>query len=226
MPTTPTADQVQADFDRIAALEDGTTDNRDYHPFLLRQLPVPCDTVVEIGCGSGGLARAIAAYAGRVIAVDFSPRMIESARRQSASFSNIEYVQVDVRDWSVPNASVDCVVSVTTLHHLDHEPFLRSVCQWLRPGGRLLIVDLVLDAGMVDMLRSSIAYPASAALRLLRTGRLGMPRDLRDAWRAHGNTDRYLSFTDAKSFYGAELPGAKIRRHFFWRYSVVWTKPS
>lgn len=226
MPTSPTFDQIQADFDRIAALEDGTTDNRDYHQFLLRQLPAPCDTVVDIGCGSGALARAIAAHARRVIAVDFSSRMIESSRGQSANFPNIEYVQADVSDWSVPNASVDCVVSVTTLHHLDHEPFLRSASQWLRPGGRLLVVDLVRDDGIVDMVRSALAFPASAALRLLRTGRLGMPRELRDAWRAHGDTDRYLSFAEAKSLYGAQLPGATIRRHFFWRYSVVWTKPN
>jgi SAM-dependent methyltransferase len=221
----PPSDRVRSDFDRIAALEDGTTDNQNYHRYLLSHLPSPCDTVAEIGCGSGALARVLASRIRRVVAVDFSPGMIEKARRQSTHYPNIEYHEADVRNWSMPAASVDCVVSVATVHHLDHDRFLQSAREWVRPGGRLLILDLVREETIVDILRSAVALPVSIALRLLRTGRLRMPRALREAWRAHGDTDRYLSMSEAKRLYGLHLPGAQVRRHFFWRYSVVWTKP-
>jgi SAM-dependent methyltransferase len=218
---SPTADQVRSDFDLIAALDDRAGNSEHYQRFLLRNLPTPCDTVVEVGCGTGTLAR----RARRVVALDFSPVMIATARRRAGAHPNIEFQLADIRDWSAPRASLDCVVSVAALHYIDHEQFLKSVRDWLRPGGRLLVLDLLRDDGWADRLRGAVALPVSLALRLLRTGRVRQPPALRQAWRSHGRADRYLSFGEAAQLYPAYLPGAQVCRHLLWRYSVIWAKP-
>ena len=45
------------------------------------------------------------------------------------------------------------------------------------------------------------------------------------AMREHQRTDRYLTLSQAKAIYPRYLTGVKVRRHLFWRYSVVWQKP-
>jgi SAM-dependent methyltransferase len=220
-----TAEQIRADFDRIATLDDGTGNNEHYHSFLLKQLPAPCGAVLEVGCGLGALARAVAKRAERVIAMDFSPAMIDRARHRSRDCTNIEYQLADIREWSARSSSFDCVIAVATLHHLDHTWFLQSAREWLRPGGRLLVHDLLRDEGWADRFRSGLALPVNAGLQFVRTGRLWMRRALRKAWDEHGRSDRYLSFSEASRIYPTTLPGASVRRHLLWRYSAVWTKP-
>jgi SAM-dependent methyltransferase len=155
--TVATAEQIRADFDRIATLDDGAGNNEHYHSVLLQQLPSPCGAVLEVGCGLGRLARAVAKRADCVIALDFSPAMIERARHRSRDCTNIEYHLADIREWSARSSSFDCVIAVATLHHLDHTWFCQSAREWLRPGGRLLVHDLLRDEGWSDRWRSALA---------------------------------------------------------------------
>ena len=70
-----------------------------------------------------------------------------------------------------------------------------------------------------------MAVPASRLLRLRHTSRLGDPPELRRAWEEHGRSDRYLTLAEVRRVCGRVLPGASVRRHLLWRYSVVWRKP-
>jgi len=63
-------------------------------------------------------------------------------------------------------------------------------------------------------------------MRLVRGQSLRVPAEIRAAWDAHGRHDTYLTLAEVRRLCAAELPGAIIRRHFFWRYSLVWRKPS
>ena len=52
---------VEADFDRLALLDDeGWTTNNQYHDSLLKHVPEDCEDALEIGCGTGAFARALA----------------------------------------------------------------------------------------------------------------------------------------------------------------------
>jgi SAM-dependent methyltransferase len=74
----------QSDFDRIALVSpEGGNQNEHYHNFLLNQLPPHCDQVLEIGCGPGTFARALAARSNHVLGIDLSPEMIRLARERS-----------------------------------------------------------------------------------------------------------------------------------------------
>lgn len=217
-------DAIRADFDRIAALHDWANPNDLYQSFLLKHVSSSCDTILEVGCGTGSLTRGLADRASRVIAIDLSPGMIEQARRHCNDKSNIEFHVTDIREWTAAAASYDGIISVATLHHIPLEPFLVAARDWLRPGGRLLVLDLLRNDGWIDHLRNFVALPTSVGLRLIRTGRLRSSQELRAAWRDHGSRDQYLSFAEARAVYERLLSGAKVRRHLLWRYSVVWEK--
>ncbi len=218
---------IRADFDRLAHYDtDAWSHNGHYHGLLLRQLPVPCEAALEIGCGTGGLARQLAARAGHVLALDLSPTMIQIAQARSAGCANIDYRVADVLSWDWPAEHFDGIVSVATLHHLPLAEILPRMRAALRPGGVLAVLDLVNSAGPRDRLLDALALPVSGVLGLLKNGRLAESPDVRAAWDAHGQHDAYLTLAEIRQACAGSLPGARVRRHLLWRYSLVWRKPA
>ena len=214
---------IQQDFDRIALVSpDGEAHNDHYHNFLLRHLPANCHNLLEIGCGTGGFARRLAERSQHVLALDLSPEMIRIAREQSAQFPNIEFQLADVRDWPLADESFDCIASIATLHHVPIREILLKMKTALKPGGVLLVLDLFEPAGLADSLSNLLAVPVSTSLRLIHHGRPLPRREVRDAWAAHESHDLYPTMSEVRALCARMLPGAKIRKHLLWRYSIVW----
>jgi len=221
------ARDIRADFDRLAAFDDGGWDhNSHYHRFLLRHLPGRRDAALEVGCGTGAFARALAEHFGRVLAIDLSPEMIRLARARSRGIPNVEYRQADLRGASLPAASFDCIATLATLHHLPLHEALETLAAALRPGGVLLVLDLFRADTLGDWALSGAAVPANLLLNLRKHGRLRPPAALRRAWAEHARGDVYSTLAEVRSLAARLLPGAVIRRHLFWRYSLVWRKPA
>jgi SAM-dependent methyltransferase len=219
--------RIQADFDRIALLaeEHGANHNDYYHGYLLRHAPARCTEALEIGCGTGGFARALARRAGHVLGIDLSPQMVRIARERSRQVPNIEYRTGDALQWDFAAERFDCIASIATLHHMPMEVVLLKMRDSLRPGGVILILDLYKAESASDLLAGAVAVPLNLALRLITTRRLTQPPEVRRAWEEHGRGDRYLTLSEVRRVCEAVLPGAKIRRHLLWRYSIVWRKP-
>lgn len=216
---------IQADFDRIALLSrDGWDHNSHYHRFLLKQVPTPCINVLEIGCGTGAFSRLLAQQSEQVLALDLSPNMIQMAKERSKSYQNIEFQVADVLDWEFPGNQFDCIVSIATLHHLPFEEILLKMKNALRVNGTLIILDLFQEQGVSDFLIALLALPIDAVLRLIKNGRLKAPPEVQEAWAKHGQNDSYLTFSQVRQTCAALLPGAKVRKHLLWRYSIVWRK--
>jgi hypothetical protein len=93
------------------------------------------------------------------------------------------------------------------------------------PGGTLLVLDICRPRSPADLAVSLLAVPGSRLLRLRHTGRLAEPAELRRAWEEHGRTDRYLTLAEVRAACARALPGARVRRHLLWRYSIVWRRP-
>lgn len=220
-----TLETIQADFDRIALLSagEGGHDAR-YRDYLLRQIPNECDSVLEIGCGTGESSRLLAARAQQVIGVDLAQQMIRVARQKSTNHRNIEFMNGDIMTLNFLAERFDCIVSSTTFHHLPAEGILRKVKEWLKRGGTFVCLDLYQRSTAMDWICDAVAYPLSAGFRLMKTGRMQPPRELRSAYDEHGKTDTYLTLREIKDICGSVLPGAVVRRHLFWRYSIVWKK--
>jgi SAM-dependent methyltransferase len=218
--------KLRADFDRLAGLShDGWDHNAHYHRFLLGQLPPRCRQALDVGCGTGAFARLLAERCDRVLAIDLAPRMVEVARSRSAGHPNLEYRVADATTWPLPPGRFDCVASIAAAHHLPLAPFLTRLREALAPGGTLLLLDIYRPRNLADLVVSLAAVPASRLLGLRHTGRLSQPPELRQAWEEHGRTDRYLSLTEVREACAGVLPGAAVRRHLLWRYSIVWHRP-
>lgn len=218
---------LQADFDRIALVSpDGATHNEHYHDFLLRHLPSPCQNALDIGCGAGAFARRLAERSQRVTAIDLSPEMIRLAQERSAKFRNIDFQLADINEVSLSPESFDCIASIATLHHLPFAEILLKMKTALRSRGTILILDLFEPEGLFDSLSNLAAIPVSVGLRLRHQGRLLPKRVERAAWAAHERHDRYPTMQEVRALCARIVPGAHVKKHLLWRYSIVWNKVS
>jgi ubiquinone/menaquinone biosynthesis C-methylase UbiE len=223
----PAMSTMQEEFDRIALVSpDGATHNDHYHNFLLLYVPANCQNALDIGCGTGSFARRLAERSQQVLALDLSAEMIRIARERSEKCPNIDFQLVNVMDMHFDDGSFDCIATIATLHHLPFEEVLLKMRRALKPGGIMLILDLFEPSGIADSLSNLVALPISTALRLIHHGRLLPRREERAAWNAHARHDSYPTIAKVQSICERILPGAKIRKHLLWRYSVVWEKKS
>lgn len=219
--------RIREEFDRIALLTErhGGGAGDAYYAYLARQLPPRVESALEIGCGGGAFTRLLAARARSVLALDLSPEMIRLARSRSAGRRNIEYRAGDALRLALPGEGFDCVVSIATLHHLPTEQALTKMKDALKPGGTLVVHDLIADDGLLDRGLSALAYPLGVARRFWQTGRVRMPPEVRRAWAEHGEGEVYLTTSGVREMCERHLPDATVKRHLLWRYTVVWRKP-
>ena len=103
----------------------------------------PALSVGDLGCGTGQLADTIAPYVRRVIAVDSSPDMLDTARRRLAGAANVELRQGELEALPVNAGELDVAMLSLVLHYSpDPQRALQEVARVVRPGGRLLVVDM------------------------------------------------------------------------------------
>jgi len=227
MKSPQTVESLQRDFDRIALLpEERWNHNSHYHSFLLSHIPESCDHILEIGCGTGKFSQLLAQRASKVLAIDLSPQMIRVAQENSERYPNIDFVLSDILEYPLPADHFDFIASVTTLHHLQLAAVLAKIKQALKPGGVFVCLDLYRRANATDLFWDGIAYPTSLMLRLIKTGRLSPPTEMSEAYMEHDKTDSFMTLKHVAQTCAAFMPGARITRHLFWRYSICWKKRS
>ena len=216
---------VEADFDRLALLdEEGWTANNHYHNFLLKHVPQNCENALEIGCGTGAFARLLAERSKLVVALDLSSEMIRIARTRSHTIHNLEFQLEDVMTYDFPESHFDYVCSIATLHHLPQRELLLKIKKALRPGGVLVVLDLVESRSVIERMLDVTGMGVSVSLRLVHNGRLKPPAEVRKAWEEHGQHDAYLTVSQVRTLADEILSGAVVKRHLLWRYSLVYHK--
>jgi len=112
----------------------------------------PTDTCVDLGAGTGFVTTALAPLVSSVLAVDISAAMAASlaGRAAHAGLANVSTEVCDLRDFQLEPASVDLVVSSYALHHLpdaEKRALVTRASRWLRPGGRLVVADMMFGRG-------------------------------------------------------------------------------
>lgn len=101
-------------------------------------------TVADLGCGTGQVAAALAPCVARVIGVDRSAEMLEAAAARTRELANVELRPGDLESLPLDDACCDAAVMVLVLAYLsDPAPALSEASRILRPGGRLVILDLL-----------------------------------------------------------------------------------
>ncbi len=113
----------------------------------LQALPALLDerwTVGDLGCGTGQVACALAPFVARVIAVDRSGEMLQSARRRVRDLPSVEIKRGELEALPIADAELDAATLLLVLHHLpDPAAALSEAHRVLKPGGRLVMADML-----------------------------------------------------------------------------------
>jgi ArsR family transcriptional regulator len=103
----------------------------------------PALVVGDLGCGTGQLTATIAPYVRQVIAVDGSEDMLDAARLRLAGVDNVDIRRGDLEALPLDVGQLDAAMLSLVLHYSpDPARALTEVARVLRPGGRLLVVDM------------------------------------------------------------------------------------
>lgn len=140
---------------------------------------------LDMGAGTGQVTIPLAETCGRVLAVDVSAPLLQRLSEKAAErgVRNIELLTQPLESFDLPEASLDLVVSNYTLHHLrdpDKQRLMQRAHAWLRPGGRIVIGDMMFGRGVASEDRAIIASKMAV---LLRRGPAGWWRLLKNAAR-------------------------------------------
>lgn len=97
----------------------------------------------DLGCGTGQIAETLASFVRRVVAVESSRQMMAAARRRLGGVANVEVRSGELEALPLEDRELDAAVISLVLHHVA-EPLvvLREAARVLRPGGRLLVIDM------------------------------------------------------------------------------------
>lgn len=133
------------------------------------------ETVLDLGSGAGidcFLAANRVGKRGKVIGVDMTPEMILRARENArkGDYPNVEFRLGEIEHLPVDNESVDVVISNCVINLVpDKRKAFEEAFRVLRPGGRLMISDLVLTKDLPEQIRDSVsAYTACISGALLK----------------------------------------------------------
>jgi len=180
-----------ADYDRVATLYDHTfEDIRVRAPewrWLQRHVPQRAH-ILDLGCGTGALLRALETCGVTGVGADISPAMLQRARHHRPDG---RFVQLDGPQLPFPDDHFDAVVSLLSWRYLDWDPVLAEVARVVRPGGRLLLVDMV-------------AKPAAPG---------EWPRLLRHAARSRLHAQRYPGYPEARARLTADPAWAELLQY-------------
>lgn len=156
-------------------------------------LPNGTERALDVGCGAGALALALAPHVAQVVGVDRVPELLALARERAPE--NASFVEGDARALEFGDASFDLTGTLRTLHHVTRpELVLAEMTRVTRPGGRVLVVDQVapidpLEAFAVDRFERA-RDPEHARLlpdgdlrQLFEANRLALLRQRRDVER-------------------------------------------
>lgn len=120
------------------------------------------ERVLDLGSGGGidvFLAARMVGPKGHVIGVDMTPAMLERARANAAKggYSNVEFREGRLERLPVEDASVDAVTSNCVINLVpDKAAVFREIARVLRPGGRMVISDVILDGALPEAVTKDV----------------------------------------------------------------------
>ncbi|GAB3491927.1 class I SAM-dependent methyltransferase [Amycolatopsis cihanbeyliensis] len=199
--------------------------NDHYHPLLLRRLPAGARSALDVGCGTGTLARRLAARGIDVDGVDPAAEVIDMARALgSPGPGRISYHRADVREHALPAGYYDYISCLASLHHM---PFgtVTMLRDALAPGGVLVVLGPAKPRAVTDWGTWIAAAPANLVARGIVAAAERLNGGPEPRVRAPVS-DWDESMTDVRRNAARLLPGSTVRTLLFWRYLLTYREPA
>ncbi|ARF81496.1 class I SAM-dependent methyltransferase [Kitasatospora aureofaciens] len=194
--------------------------NDHYHPLLLRSVPPDARRALDVGCGTGAFARALARRGLEVDAVDRDESVLAAARA-SGGPAPIRYRQADLTALQLTPGHYDFISCLASLHHLPLDTLAR-LREALAPGGVLVVLGCYRETTPGDRLISLTAVPVNALCRLaVHLRERGAPPSRVRA----PVTMPQTSLPEIRAYAERHLPGFRVRRLLFWRYLLAYRRP-
>ena len=128
--------------------------------------------VADLGCGTGQVAFALAPYVGQVIGIDASNAMLRAAGKRLASYKNVELRSGTLEALPLDDGALDAAIMALVLHHVaDPGLAVAEAARTLKPGGRIVIVDMLphdRDEYRVEMGHLWLGFAEQDILQALR----------------------------------------------------------
>lgn len=121
------------------------------------------EVVLDLGSGAGFdcfLAAGKVGLEGRIIGVDMTPEMLEKAREnaQKGNFSNVEFRLGEIENLPVADGIIDIIISNCVINLApDKNRVFSEAFRVLKPGGRIMISDIVLTKELPDFIKNNMA---------------------------------------------------------------------
>lgn len=194
--------------------------NAHYHRWILRRLPGRSARALDVGSGGGDLARLLASRAEAVHGIDADHAIVERAREHTDPGAPVTFSVGDALK-DVPPGLYSVITCVATIHHLPLTDALTHFRRHLAPGGTLIIVGLYRPRSRSDYLIDAVAVPANIAMAWIKNKGRRAPRPVAMTAPTRPAT---TAFPDIVRDARRVLPGARLRRRLFWRYTLVWSQ--
>ncbi|MBN1255364.1 MAG: arsenite methyltransferase [Deltaproteobacteria bacterium] len=142
------------------------------------------ETILDLGSGAGFdcfLAANAVGKDGKVIGVDMTPEMIDKARENArkGNYKNVEFRLGEIENIPAADSSVDCVISNCVINLAPEKGrVFKETFRVLKPGGRLMVSDIVVTKELPEFIRNSLAaYVGCIAGALMKEEYLQTIRD-------------------------------------------------
>lgn len=217
---------IKKDFDNIASLvqKENWNHNNHYHDFILNFVPNKCDSALDIGCGTGDFIKLLSPKCNHVMGIELSENMIEASKMNLKGQSNVCLKCQDILSVDFNENSFDFIVSIATFHHIPYETILKKCKKWLSPKGTLVILDLYKEKSVVDYVYSIVSSPLNIVYKIYKNKRIREHSKVKAMWQEHIAYDEYMTVQEIHEVAAKILPDSNIKRHLFWRYSLIWNK--
>lgn len=143
---------------------------------LLSLLPGDWD-VADLGCGTGHTTAVLAPHVRKVVGVDQSAAMLRAARKRTAEFENVDLRQGSLEALPLDDESIDAALLILVLSYVsDPVQVLRETTRVLRPGGRVVVVDLLRhdrEDFQLQMGQSNLGFVPESLVEMLDHASLG-----------------------------------------------------
>jgi len=196
--------------------------NAHHHGWIERHLPSRIGAALDVGCGTGDLVRRLSRRAEHVTGLDADLTSIDTARRLSREQGNVDFRCEDLLSVDLPGG-YDVITALAVLHHVPFEAGLTRLRDLLAPDGTLVVLGVYREETVTDYLLGAAAVPANLVMGTMKTlQRRSKQRLIAMSAPAVPPTTTLREIRDVAD---RQTPGAVLRRHLFWRYSLRYTAP-